>query len=103
MKHKLDEIKQALTTDQTDSWFQELTWAPALMLPQGQCHHPSSTMNILIMERFDALGGMGEHKAGLTRHKAGMCYVDVVLVALKFDHKGCDVVVDLMVAHDLMG
>ena len=47
--------------------------------------------------------GMGRHKTGLTRHKAGMCYVDVVLVALKFDHKGCDVVVDLMVAHDLMG
>jgi hypothetical protein len=55
------------------------------------------------MERFNTLSGMGEHKAGLTRHKAGACYVDVVLVALEFDRKGCDVVVDLTVVHDLMG
>jgi hypothetical protein len=42
--------------------------------------------------------GTSEHEVGLTCHKASLCSVEVVLVLLKFDHNGGDIVVDLPVA-----
>ena len=41
-RHGIKQVdQQTCTQTEVDSWpVPQLTWALALMLPQGQCHHP---------------------------------------------------------------
>jgi hypothetical protein len=54
-----------------------------------------------IVERLDVFGSVGKHEVGLTRHEAGPRGIEVMLVLLDLDGQCGDVIINLLVSHDL--